>query len=231
MKSIVAAIIVAAGASSRMGDACADKLMLKIHDCEVLARTMLCYQQAESIHEIYVVTRQDRMERVKALAEKYNITKFVGCCVGGASRQHSVQNGLALCPHAALVAIADGARPFTKPDDIDRVTRAAAEHGGALLCVPVKDTIKVISPNGTVDHTPPRNALLQAQTPQTFQRALFCQLMERSMAERREVTDDASIFEMYGHKVMAVMGDYDNIKITTKEDILVAQAIAGKERS
>lgn len=229
MKQQAAAIIVAAGSSRRMRGVCADKLLLKIKDREVLARSMQCYEKAESISEIYVVTRPQLFDTVKSLADRYHIGKFAGCCAGGPTRQHSVQNGLALCPHAKLVAIADGARPFTKPADIDRVTDAAAEHGGALLCVAVKDTIKILAPDGTVDHTPPRAALLQAQTPQTFQREIFSQLMERSINEKREVTDDTSILEMYGQKVIPVIGDYDNIKITTQEDIVLAEAIAEKE--
>ncbi len=225
------AIIVAAGASRRMGTACADKLMLKIGGKEVLARTMLQYERAASIHQIYVVTSKERFAAVERLAKEYNICKFAGVTEGGATRQLSVQNGLRLCPEANIVSIADGARPFTKSEHIDAVTAAAAEHGGALLTVPVKDTIKILSPVGFVDSTPPRDTLLAAQTPQAFDRVRFAALMERAIAENKSVTDDASIFEMYGQAVYPVIGDYDNIKITTAEDIALAEAIAGKEKA
>ncbi len=224
------AIIVAAGSSSRMGNACADKLMLKINKTEVLARTMLQYQRADSIDRIYVVTSKERFSAVETLAQKYQIDKFAGVTEGGKTRQHSVQNGLKLCTDADIVSIADGARPFTKPELIDKVTATAKEHGGALLCVPVKDTLKVLSENGFIDHSPDRNTLLAAQTPQAFNQKLFAKLMDKALKEGKAVTDDASIFEMYGQKVCPVISDYENIKITTPEDILQAEAIAVKEK-
>lgn len=228
-KNMNIAIIVAAGASRRMGATCADKLMLKIGGKEVLARTLLQYENAASIDGIVVVTSRERFETVERIVKEYNITKFLKVTEGGQTRQHSVQNGLSACPEADIVSIADGARPFTKSSHIDAVSAAAEEHGGALLCVALKDTVKVLSSDGFVDHTPPRETLLAAQTPQTFQRSLFAKLMQRAFDEGTVVTDDASIFETYGHKVFPVIGDYDNIKITTAEDIALAEAIAGKE--
>ncbi len=223
------AIIVAAGSSSRMGNACADKLMLKINGTEVLARTMLQYQRACSIDRIYVVTSKERFSAVEQLARKYGIEKFAGLAEGGKTRQHSVQNGLKLCKEADIVSIADGARPFTKPELIDKVSAAAEAHGAALLCVPVKDTLKVLSPDGSIDHSPDRSTLLAAQTPQAFKQKLFADLMERAIKEGKVVTDDASVFEIYGQKVYPITSDYENIKITTPEDIILAKAIAGKE--
>lgn len=230
MKVNVAAVIVAAGSSRRMGASCKDKLMLKINGAEVLARTMLAYQKASTIDKIYVVTSAHNIDAVKEFAVKYGIEKFGGVCKGGETRQLSVQAGLSLCENADYVAIADGARPFVSPQDIDRVNQAAAEHDGAVLCVPVKDTIKVLSPDGTISHTPPRAALLAAQTPQTFRREVFAPLLARAISEGKEVTDDCSVYEIYGLTAMPVIGSYDNIKITTAEDINWAQAIAGKEQ-
>lgn len=223
------AIIVAAGTSQRMGTLCSDKMMLKISGIEVLARTMLQYERADSIDKIYVVTCKERFLAVEQLVRKYNISKFSAMAEGGATRQHSVLNGLNLCPEADIVAIADGARPFTKPEHINAVTAAAETHGGAILSVPVKDTVKILSCDGFIDNTPKRDSLLLAQTPQTFNRARFAELMEKAIAEGKAVTDDAAVFEMYGQKVYAVIGDYDNIKITTPEDIAIAEAIARKE--
>lgn len=229
MKQRTAAVIVAAGSSRRMQGVCGDKLLLPVGGIPVLARTLINYQKAKSIDEIFVVTRPELFDTVSTFAEEYGITKFISCAAGGETRQHSVQNGLALCDNATVVAIADGARPFTKPEHIDAVTNAAIVHGGALLCVPAKDTVKVIGEDGFVKTTPPRATLMLAQTPQTFCKETFSKLMERSMAEQKEVTDDASIFEAYGHRVLPVLGDYDNIKITTAEDIAMAETIAGKE--
>jgi len=223
------AIIVAAGSSRRMGEVCTDKLMLKIGGKEVLARTLLQYEKAASVDGIVVVTSRERFEAVERIVKEYNITKFLKVTEGGQTRQHSVQNGLSACPEADIVSIADGARPFTKPEHIDAVSAAAANHGGALLCVPLKDTVKMLSPDGFADHTPPRDRMLAAQTPQTFKRSLFAKLMQRAFKDGKAVTDDASVFEAYGQRVFPVIGDYDNIKITTVEDIALAEAIAGKE--
>ncbi|MBR5783076.1 MAG: 2-C-methyl-D-erythritol 4-phosphate cytidylyltransferase [Clostridia bacterium] len=221
-----AAIIVAAGSSRRMGSACPNKLLLKIKDIEVLARTLIQYQRAKSITSIYVVTHL--AQEVEEMVRRYGIDKFAGTTPGGETRQHSVQNGLALCKDADLVAVADGARPFTKPENIDSVTAAAAEHGGAILCVPLKDTVKITT-DGLITSTPPRATLLAAQTPQTFHRNTFAELMDKALKDNKAVTDDASVFELYGKSVYPVIGDYDNIKITTVEDILQAETIAGKE--
>ena len=229
MKQLTAAVIVAAGSSRRMQGICQDKLLLSIAGIPVLARTLINYQNAHSIDEIYVVTRPELFETVEGFAKTYGISKFRGCTAGGATRQHSVQNGVALCKTAHTVAIADGARPFTKSDDIDRVTLAAKKHGGAVLCVPAKDTVKILSADGFIDCTPPRSTLMLAQTPQTFRRQEFADLIARSIEENQAVTDDASIFEIYDKKVMPVVGNYDNIKITTQEDIALAETIAGKE--
>ncbi len=229
MSKKIAAIIVAAGLSRRMSSVCQDKLMLKIRDTEVLARTMIQYQRAQTVSDIYVVTRKELFDTVKGFAKTYGIDKFKGVCCGGETRQQSVTNGLALCEDADFVAIADGARPFVKPMDIDRVSLAAAQHGGAVLCVAVKDTVKVVGEDGFIVSTPPRETLLLAQTPQTFRKDRLCKLMQQANAQGKTVTDDSSVFEMFDEKVFAVIGDYDNIKITTEEDILQAETIAGKD--
>ena len=229
MNDRTAALIVAAGSSQRMKKVCKDKLLLEIKGIPVLARTLIQYQVADSIDDIYVVTRPELRETVATLATQYGIDKFRDCALGGRTRQHPVQNGLQLCKNASIVAIADGARPFTKPQHIDQTVAAAKQHGGAILCVPVKDTVKQLSPDGFIRHTPPRAQLLLAQTPQAFSLQAFTEYMERSIQDGHDVTDDASIFELYNQRVQPVIGDYDNIKITTEEDILQAETIAGKE--
>lgn len=229
MKINNTAIIVAAGHSTRMKNA-GNKLFLSVGGVPILAHTLLRYEKAKSINSIIVVTRPELFENVKKIVTEYHITKFQSCTEGGKSRQQSVYNGILAAANADIVSIADGARPFTRPDDIDRVSAAAEKDGGAIMCVSVKDTIKQTK-NGKIVLTPPREQLLQAQTPQTFDRKILLPLMERALKEKVEVTDDASILEQYGFTVTPVIGSYDNIKITTDDDMILARQIAAKEEA
>lgn len=230
MSPVVSAVIVAAGNSSRMKSTCKDKLFLDLGSRPVLARTLQNYQNALSIHEIVVVCKAQDREAVAALAQTYNIRKFKTAVVGGSTRAHSVLNGLAAIDQAAdFVAIADGARPFTDPKDIDRVSSAAFRQGAAILCTPVKDTIKQTA-DGMITATPKREDLYAAQTPQTFERATFSKLLTKVIADNIPVTDDASVWEMVSG-VVPVIGSYNNIKITTPEDIALAKIIAGAQTS
>lgn len=230
MNPVVSAVIVAAGNSSRMKSACKDKLFLELGSRPVLARTLQNYQNALSIHEIVVVCKAQDCEAVAELAQTYNIRKFKTAVVGGSTRAQSVLNGLAAIDQAAdFVAIADGARPFTDPKDIDRVSSAAFRQGAAILCTPVKDTIKQTA-DGMITATPKREDLYAAQTPQTFERATFSRLLAKVIADNIPVTDDASVWETVAG-VVPVIGSYNNIKITTPEDIALAKIIAGAQIS
>ena len=221
---MVSAIIVAAGSSTRMGTT--DKLFLHIGTKPVILHTLLQYQKAKSIDEIVVVTKREKQEEIAALCRDHSITKVVAIVEGGSDRNASVRCGIAAvsenCTH---IAIADGARPLTDPDDIDKVSAAAEKEGAAILGVPVKDTIKQLSPDGKISITPPRDILLQAQTPQTFCKETYIKLSDQAMAQSLSVTDDSSIFEAFGHKVTPIIGSYKNIKITTPEDILIAEKL------
>lgn len=223
-----AAIIVAAGSSRRAG--VEDKLFVPINGKEILAYTLLQYQQAKSIDEIIVVTRTQNIDKVKSLKEKFGIGKLTKIILGGKTRSESVLCGVrVVSDDVTYIAIADGARPFTTAADIDLVSKNAWKSGAALLCVPAKDTIKILDENGNIESTPPRNLLVQAQTPQTFHKETYLSLALRAQKENLSVTDDSSIFEHFGHRVTPVIGNYRNVKITTPEDFLFAQAIAGKE--
>ena len=225
------AIIVAAGRSARMGIRRGSKLLIGIGGVEVLARSMMSYQNAESIEKILVVTNNETERAARSLAARYHITKFAGVVPGGATRTESVLAGLRACKDAKLVAIADGARPFTRPEQIDAVTAAADTYGGALLCAPPVDTVKELDASGNICRTPARDTLRLAQTPQTFQTDILLPLMEKAVAEGIPVTDDASVFELSGRTVFPVTGDRTNIKITTPEDLSFAEAIAGNQQT
>ena len=210
----VTAIIVAAGASRRMGF---DKLSYRLPDGRTVLETSCALFGAHpAVDELVLVAGGNRpqCEAIAAACPK-------PCTVvqGGATRADSVHNGLAAAK-GQLVAIHDAARPFASGEVITQVLQAAAKTGAAAPAVPVKDTIKVADKDGKVVTTPDRATLYAVQTPQCFDRALYLQALEAVSGEKASlVTDDCSLFELAGLPVTLTAGDYANLKITTKEDL------------
>lgn len=210
----VTAIIVAAGASRRMGF---DKLSYRLPDGRTVLETSCALFAAHpAVDELVLVAGGNRpqCEAIAAACPK-------PCTVvqGGATRADSVHNGLAAA-RGQLVAIHDAARPFASEEVITQVLQAAANTGAAAPAVPVKDTIKVADKDGKVVTTPDRATLYAVQTPQCFDRALYLQALEAVSGEKASlVTDDCSLFELAGLPVTLTAGDYANLKITTKEDL------------
>lgn len=210
----VTAIIVAAGASRRMGF---DKLSYRLPDGRTVLETSCALFGAHpAVDELVLVAGGNRpqCEAIAAACPK-------PCTVvqGGATRADSVHNGLAAAK-GQLVAIHDAARPFASEEVITQVLQAAAKTGAAAPAVPVKDTIKVADKDGKVVTTPDRATLYAVQTPQCFDRALYLQALEAVSGEKASlVTDDCSLFELAGLPVTLTAGDYANLKITTKEDL------------
>ena len=210
----VTAIIVAAGASRRMGF---DKLSYRLPDGRTVLETSCALFAAHpAVDELVLVAGGNRpqCEAIAAACPK-------PCTVvqGGATRADSVHNGLAAAK-GQLVAIHDAARPFASEEVITQVLQAAAKTGAAAPAVPVKDTIKVADKDGKVVTTPDRATLYAVQTPQCFDRALYLQALEAVSGEEASlVTDDCSLFELAGLPVTLTAGDYANLKITTKEDL------------
>ena len=210
----VTAIIVAAGASRRMGF---DKLSYRLPDGRTVLETSCALFAAHpAVDELVLVAGGNRpqCEAIAAACPK-------PCTVvqGGATRADSVRNGLAAAK-GRLVAIHDAARPFASEEVITQALQAAAETGAAAPAVPVKDTIKVADKEGKVITTPDRATLYAVQTPQCFDRALYLQALEAVSGEKASlVTDDCSLFELAGLPVTLTAGDYANLKITTKEDL------------
>ncbi|MBQ7874560.1 MAG: 2-C-methyl-D-erythritol 4-phosphate cytidylyltransferase [Oscillospiraceae bacterium] len=223
-KPFLSAVIVAAGSSARMGGE--DKIFLPISGVPVIARSLLAYENCDDVSEIVVVTREASIEKIKALAEEYAIKKLSAVVAGGATRAESVRNGVgAVSSEAAFAAIHDGARPLITPDDISRCAHDAFRCGGAVLAVPVTDTIKYGKKNGFVEYTPAREKLFAAQTPQIFDLEVYKSAMERAFRELSDWTDDSRIFENDARKVFLTPGKKYNIKITSPEDILIAEAL------
>jgi 2-C-methyl-D-erythritol 4-phosphate cytidylyltransferase len=210
---IVGAIIVAAGSSRRMGGV--DKLFISVNGRPLIAWAIDVFQNCQSIQQIVLVVSEQRLEEARNLAQKEGWTKLKQICVGGERRQDSVAQGLKKLSKCDWVVIHDGARPCLTGELIERGLVEATETGAAIAAVPVKDTIKVVS-EGLVQETPNRQKLWIVQTPQVFR----FDTIERAYHQAiDEVTDDASLVEKLGEKVRVCMGSYDNIKVTTPEDL------------
>lgn len=220
-RPFVSAIIVAAGNSTRMGS---NKQLLTLGDRPVIAHTLLAFERCESIDEIVLVTRAEDVETLRTIAEENGITKLTAVVSGGAERQDSVANGVAACDgRAAYFAIHDGARPLITPETIVSVIEAARKDGAAAAAVRVKDTVKVADVHGFIVDTPDRATLWNVQTPQIFEKALYLDALEKARQSGLAVTDDCRLAEAAGYPVKLVEGSYANIKITTPEDIRIAE--------
>ena len=218
---MVTAIILAAGSSSRMGGV--NKQFLEVGETPVLLRSVQAFLWVKRIEEILVVCRRQDWDEVDSLL--HGLPKVRVVPAGGDTRQQSVENALGyVYPLSDVVAIHDGARPLVRPDDIEMTLDAAEKTGGAVLGVMVKDTIKQVK-DGVIQSTPDRSMLFSAQTPQVFRLEDYREAMEQAKAEGWDLTDDAQLFERSGRPVAAVVGHYDNIKITTPEDVPAAEAM------
>ena len=216
-------IIVCAGNSTRMGGV--NKILMPLGDRLVIGVTMQAFQACGSVSEIVIVAREADIPAIKAEAEAAGITKLTACTVGGATRQESVINGVKqISKEAQLVAVHDGARPLVKPEHIEKVIKDASVFGGATLGVPVKDTIKTVN-DGLISDTPPRKFLYITQTPQIFKRQLYFEGLDFALEHGLDFTDDCQLVEAIGGKVAMTTGDYTNIKITTPEDIKLAEVL------
>lgn len=222
-----AAILVAAGSSARMKSGGASKTMMEIGGEPVLSRTLRAFESAACISKIVIVARAcdfDAIQKASAF-----VTKPLTITEGGKERQDSVSNGAALCGDAEYIAVHDAARPFITPEEIETVCADAEKYGTATLAVPVKDTIKVAAADGTVCATPERSTLRAIQTPQVFRLSLYKEALCLAKNAGKQYTDDCQLIEAAGGKVYLTPGDYKNIKITTPEDLLVAEAFAAEK--
>lgn len=217
------ALVPAAGTSCRMEGQ--DKLFLYLGGCPVLAYTLKALDQCELIDEIVVATRADNILRIGDLCRDYGIVKPVKIIEGGETRAESVMHAaLNANPDADFLAVHDGARPLTDPELIENVIRRAYECSAAAPAVPVKDTVKVAF-DGVVDHTPDRATLFAVQTPQVFDAGLLKAALQSALDHHISITDDCSAVERLGKKVYLTEGSYENIKITTPTDLVLAEKL------
>ena len=224
----VCAVIVAAGSSQRMGGQ--NKLLLPLAGAPVLAHTLRAFEKCAAVREHRAgLPRAGHPAPIPSWRAAARVGKLRTVTRGGDSRTASVLAGLRAAPaDAALVAVHDGARPLVSEAVITEAVCAAAEHGAAAPVVPVKDSIKRIA-DGTIAADVPRDTLAAVQTPQVFRRELLLRALEDAARSGRSFTDDCAAVEAMGQAVQATHGSYENLKITTPEDILVAQALLQKE--
>lgn len=216
------AIIVAAGSGSRMKSS-KNKLLLPLGGKTVIERTVKTFEDIPQIGEIIVVCREEELETMSSILPGEKIT-FV---IGGKTRQESVKNAVETIDpdECETVIIHDGARPIVTKEEILETLEEAKRTGAAATGVFVKDTIKVINDDYVITDTPDRTKLVAIHTPQIFNLKLYLKAMEKAAMQKKDFTDDCKLLENIGVPVSVVIGEYGNIKITTPEDIPMAQAI------
>ena len=218
-------VIVAAGTGSRMNMGI-NKQFIKLEGKEIIAYTIEKFYNNSNIEDIVVVVKEDESEFFKKeILDKYNF-KNVKIAYGGKERQDSVYNGLKLLDEKCdVVLIHDGARPFVSDKIIDKSIEEAKEHKAIVVGVPVKDTIKVIDNDKNIVDTPNRSVLWAVQTPQTFDYNILIDAYKDAFKNKFYGTDDAMLVERIGYKVKRLEGSYNNIKITTQEDLNIGSQI------
>jgi len=220
MSERVGVVIVAAGESRRMGGI--DKVFAPLLGEPLITHAVRPFQLHPAVDEMVLVTSEDRGETVRSLVQERRWHKITCVCTGGQRRQDSVRMGLEKLSGCQWIMVHDGARPCVDPYIIDRGLDAVRNGGVTVAAVPVKDTVKIVSSKMVVESTLKRDSLWAVQTPQVFRRELLADAHQRC---KEDVTDDAAMVEKIGHQVTVFMGSYDNLKVTTPEDLPLAEAI------
>jgi len=229
----VTAIIVGAGEGKRMGGL-VPKSFLPIAGRPLVLHALDRFFSARSIEKVILVVAGTEMQRSQALMQSdLNLSHRPWTLqVGGATRQESVRRGLEqLDSDCEIVVIHDAARPFVSASLIDRCVDEACRVGAVVVGVPVRDTIKVVSDEHWVQATPARNSLWEIQTPQVFRKELIVEAHDRAVRQAIDATDDSTLVEQMGKAVLVLQGETTNIKITTPEDILLAEALLREGRA
>ena len=232
---MVSVILPAAGRGKRM-KAGINKGFLELMGEPILCHTLRAFAALPEVQELIVVTGRDEVEPLRRLLADRTVlgpaeaSKSIKVVEGGSERQYSVWNGLkASSEESDVVLVHDAARPLVSRATIEAVIEAARQYGAAIAAVPEKNTVKVVE-DGIVTATPDRAKLWAVQTPQGFSRSLLVAANEKAEADGFLGTDDASLVERCGAKVHVVMDSYENIKVTTPEDLVVAEALLQKRQ-
>lgn len=223
----VAAIVPAAGLGSRI-NAGYNKQYIKLLGKPMVVHSVEAVSKHPDVTSLIWVAGADELQEVNELVEYYNLDKVTAVVAGGTERVHSVYQGLQqMTGDEQYVLIHDGARPLTSLQEVDQCLQKAYATGAAIVATPVKDTIKRIAKDHTVKETPPRHELWAAQTPQIMLKQWWLEAYKKLEQDGKLdiVTDDAMMLEAIGKNVSVVLGRYENIKVTTVEDIAFAEKI------
>lgn len=228
-KETYGAVVLAAGKGKRMHSV-VQKQFLMLRGKPVIFYSLEQFEQCPFINEIVLVTGEEEIDYCrKEIVEKFNFQKVKKIVAGGAERFLSVYNGLKACT-CDFVYIHDGARPFVDQAILERTREDVNRYGACVAGMPVKDTIKISDGDGYADVTPPRSRVWMVQTPQVFAYSCIKDAYDKLIAAgRMDVTDDAMVLEcMTGQKTRLTLGSYENIKITTPEDLEIAEVFAAR---
>ncbi|OPX84450.1 MAG: 2-C-methyl-D-erythritol 4-phosphate cytidylyltransferase [Pelotomaculum sp. PtaB.Bin104] len=222
----VAAIVPAAGYGNRMR-LNIKKQYLLLNGIPVVGHVLKVFEDSPAVHSVVLVVGPGEVEYCRsAIVEHLSLSKVMAIVTGGNERQESVFNGLlALSPGTGIVVVHDGARPLLSQERLAEVVETARVHGAATLAVPVKDTVKLAGEGNFVAETLPRDRLWLTQTPQAFRYELLLDAHRRARETKFIGTDDAALVEQIGLPVKLVAGSYENLKITTPEDLIIVSAM------
>lgn len=214
-------IVAAAGSGKRMGLSF-PKQFLKYKGKPLFINVLEVGENSSLVKDIIVVTKEELVDEVLDLCESYNFKKIKKVIKGGEDRQSSIYNALKYCSKDSIIAVQDGVRPFFKECYLEKALEELKNNKeivGAIIGVPVKDTVKRINKNNLIEETPNRETLYLAQTPQVFKGEILINSYEKALKDKFLGTDDSSLVERYYKNIKIVQGDYSNIKITTMEDL------------
>lgn len=225
----VNAIIAAAGMGKRMKSNL-NKQFLEIYGEKILSHSLKKIIASKYVDSLTIIIKDTDLNYLEDILKELKLKLPYKIVFGGAERQDSIYNGLLNVPETASIVLThDGARPLVDTEKINEVIEAVFETGAATLANRVKDTIKISSNSKTVDYTPNRDELWAVQTPQVFFKNIILKAYDQAFREGYYGTDDCSLVEKTGSKVKLVWNDYKNIKITTPEDLILAEALMGCE--
>ena len=220
MNEFVSCIVAAGGSGSRMG-AEKNKLLLEIDGVAVLCHTLMALQDSENVSEIIISAREEEIVEIAHLAEKFGIAKLKSIVKGGKTRTESVLSAVKeISDECDLVMVHDGARPFVTEKIISDTVKAAKEYSAAACGVKPKCTLKSVK-NGFITETVDREKTVEIQTPQVFSKELFLKMYSKDTVT--DATDDCVLAERHGAEIFVTEGSYKNIKITTPEDMEIAE--------
>lgn len=219
------AIILAAGKGARM-NAGMNKQFIRLNGKPLLAHTLEAFQSCNAINSIILVAGKEELQLCKEqILDAYGFDKVDKLIPGGNERQQSVYNGIRSLEDCSIVVIHDGARPVLSEGIIEKCIEGAKKYGAVSTGMPAKETVKILNEENFVEYTPERRRVWVTQTPQAFKRDIIEKAHEMANIKGISGTDDAYLVENMGIKVKMIKGSYENIKVTTSEDIIIAEAI------